>query len=105
MRGTKVNHPVRIKGIHRRNMFSFVAEFAIRAVFHDKEIMFLSQRNQHLPFLQGQGLSGRILEIRNHIEELNSLSLSLDLLQDRFIGLSEGFKVIVVGNASDVRPV
>jgi hypothetical protein len=62
-------------------------------VFDDEKIMLLRKCNEHLAFLQGQGLSRRILKIRNHVEELDFLALSADLSYYSLISLLECIQV------------
>ena len=102
---TEIYDPVRIKRVQRRYMLTFVPEFAVRTVLDYKEIIFLSQGNQHLPLLQCQGLSGRILEVRNHIEELYLLAFGLYLSDFRFIGLPESIKIFAMAYASYISTV
>ena len=67
--------------------------------------MFPSQGDKHLSFLEGQGFSRRILKIRNHVKELDSLSIGLDLSYDILITVTEGIEIIIMGNTPYVCPI
>ena len=86
-------------------MLTFISEFPVRAVLDDKEIVFIGQSRQHAPFFQGQRLARRILEIGDHIQELDLLPLSLDLLQNINISCPELGRILLMSHSSDISTV
>ena len=102
---SKMDNPVWIKRIHRRDMFAFVSEFSVRTVLNYEEIMFLSQFHKHPPFFQSQRLPRRVLEVRDHIKESDLFSCSLDARYLFLICLPERIQVIIMGYASDIGTI
>ena len=96
---------IRGERIHRRNMLSCIPELAVRAVLNDQKTMLTGKTGQHFPFLQRQGLPRRILEIRNHVQELDLLALSLDLGDCVLIGLTENIDIVIMDDSYDLGTV
>ena len=80
-----MNNTVRIKTVHRRDMLSLISEFPVRTILNDKETVLLRQSDEHLALHQSKRLARRILEVRDHVEELDLLSCCLDLFYDFLI--------------------
>ena len=60
---------------------------------------------QGVPELREAVASRRILKIRNHVKELDSLSIGLDLSYDILITVTEGIEIIIMGNTPYVCPI
>ena len=84
-----MNDSVRSEGIHGRDMLAFVTELPVRTVLNYQKAMILSKFHKDFPFLERKGLARRILEIRNHIQELYLLSLTFGIRNGFLITCSE----------------
>ena len=86
-------------------MFTLISQFPVWAVLNDEEIVLLGQHDEHFAFLKRERFARRILEIRNHIQELDLLSFSLDLCYHLLIFRFECIYVSIVGDSPDVRTI
>ena len=80
--GTRINNTS--LGFHRfdgRNRLTLIAQLKIRIVLENQNVVLLCKLQQLTAALQRHGTSGRVLEGRDNIDELNTLSGGKNLLQ------------------------
>ena len=96
----QVQGPLRRERIDRGHRFAAVAQLAVGAVLHDEEIVFAREFYQRLPLLQRHRLSARILEIRDHVAELDRPA-EIERVQRPHVGAvgPEGLQGAEVGRA------
>ena len=54
-----------------RDGLSLVAKLAVGTVLHNEAVQFAGHFHQFLPFLQGHGFAGRVVEVRDDVDEFD----------------------------------
>lgn len=100
-----MDNPFRVKRIHTCHRFPLISELPVRAIFDDEKTMLAGKFHKHHALGQLKRLAGRILEIRNHVEELYLLSLRYNLVDCGLESLAISLQISNMGHTTDIRTI
>ena len=96
---------VGVNGIYGRNILSFIPQFPVRGILHYQHSVLPCHSGQSETVPKRQGLPGRILEVRNGVDEFQPFPLRNRLLRSLCVCCGKPVRIRIIFHSPDIRPV